>query len=287
MVDNLQERANTLVEVFPYIKKFHGKTIVVKCGGEVTASGNTIKNLAIDLALMKYVGIKPVVVHGGGPQVNKLMEKLGKKAEFSQGMRKTDGETLEIVEMVLGKVNKDLVSLINQAGGNAVGLCGKDGGLIKARKLRGPEGKDLGMVGEVKYIDPSILKVLDEKGFIPVIAPLGVAEKGDTLNINADTTAAEIAISLKAEKLVFLTDKPGILKDLNNESSLISTLNFSQVDSYIKNGTIQGGMLPKVKAAQKVLKEGVNKTHIINGVAPHYLLLEIFTEKGVGTEIVK
>jgi len=286
------EKAKILVEALPYIKEFHGKTIVIKCGGELMENDEVKENISQDVALMRFIGIKPIIVHGGSSQINKLLEKLGKKAEFSGGLRKTDEETVEVVEMVLGKINKDLVSLINQSGAHAVGLSGKDGRLIKAKKFK--SSKDLGMVGEVEEINLSIIKALDDEthlpngeGFIPVIAPLAITDDGVTLNINADIVAAELAIALKAEKMLILTNQPGILKDIKDENSLISTIAVSQIEPLIKKQVIIGGMMPKVKACKKAILGGVNKTHIIDGRIPHSILLEIFTDKGIGTEITK
>lgn len=291
---NALEKAKILVEALPYIRDFQGKVIVIKCGGELTTNEEVKQNISEDVALMRFVGLKPVLVHGGGVQVTQLLEKLGKDTEFEEGMRKTDKETVEVVEMVLGKINKDFVNLINQSGAHAVGLSGKDGKLIKAKKLNSSKGKDLGMVGDVEEVNLSIIKALDEEkylpngqGFIPVIAPLGVADDGTTLNINADIVAADIAIALKAEKMLILTNQPGIMKDIKDEGSLISTVSVKEIDSLIKKGVIHGGMLPKVKACQKATLGGVNKTHIIDGRIPHGILLEIFTDKGVGTEITK
>ena len=291
---NTLDRAKILVEALPYIREFYGKVIVIKCGGELMANDTVQENISKDVALMKFVGIKPIVVHGGGIQVTQMLEKLGINTEFKEGMRKTDKETVEVVEMVLGKINKDLVNLINQAGAHAVGLSGKDGKLIKAKKLNSSKGEDLGMVGEVDEINLSIIKALDDEthlpngqGFVPVIAPLGVTDDGTTLNINADIVAADIAIALKAEKMIILTNQPGILKEIKDENSLISTISLSEIDSFIKNGIIHGGMLPKVKACKKAVSGGVNKTHIIDGRIPHSILLEVFTDEGVGTEITK
>lgn len=291
---NALDRAKILVEALPYIKEFHGKTIVIKCGGELMENEEVKENISQDVALMRFVGLKPIIVHGGGSQINKLLEKLGKKSEFSGGLRKTDKETVEVVEMVLGKINKDLVSLINQSGAHAVGLSGKDGKLIKAKKFKSPKGEDLGMVGEVEEINLSIIKALDDEthlpngeGFIPVIAPLAITTDGLTLNINADTVAAELAIALKAEKMIILTNQPGILKDVKDENSLISTITVSEIEPLIKKQVIMGGMMPKVKACKKATLGGVKKTHIIDGRIPHSILLEIFTDKGIGTEITK
>ena len=291
---NTLDRAKILVEALPYIREFYGKVIIIKCGGELITNDEVKQNISEDVALMRFVGIKPVVVHGGGIQVTQLLERLGKNTEFKEGLRKTDQETVEVVEMVLGKINKDLVNLINQSGAHAVGLSGKDGELIKAKKLNSSKGEDLGMVGEVEQINLSIIKALDNEthmpngqGFIPVIAPLGVANDGTTLNINADIVAADIAAALQAEKMLILTNQPGIMKDIKDEDSLISTISLTEVDSSIKKGIIQGGMLPKVKACQKAILGGVNKTHIIDGRISHSILLEVFTDKGVGTEITK
>lgn len=242
---------------------------------------------AEDVVLTKFIGMSPVVVHGGGPQINEVMDKMGKKPVFIEGIRITDGETMDIVEMVLGgKINKELVNRINQHGGNAVGLTGKDGGLIRARKLRTPgksRGIDRGLVGEVESISPNIIRSLEESRFIPVIAPIGVDSKGKTYNINADTAAGAIAATLKAEKLIFLTDVKGIL---DRDGKLISTLTRKQALRLIKIGVITSGMLPKVRACLAAIDGGVKKTHIIDGRINHSILLEIFTKKGIGTEIV-
>jgi len=283
---NALEKAKILVEALPYIREFYGKVIVIKCGGELMASEEVPETISQDVALMKFVGIKPVIIHGGGPQATQLLEKLGKKAEFIEGMRKTDKETIEVVEKALGEVNKDFVNLINKEGANAAGFCGKNGKLIKAKKIKSSKGEDLGMVGEVEEINSSKINDLHEKGLIPVIAPLG-EENGNILNINADIVASEIAIALKAEKLIILTNKPGIMKDISDDDSLISTVSVSEIDSFIEQGIINGGMLPKVKACKKAILEGVNKTHIIDGRVEHCILLEIFTDKGVGTQITK
>lgn len=276
------EKAGILVEALPYIRKFRDKVMVVKCGGKVLDSEETRKNLITDIVLLWYVGVKPVLVHGGGIQVNELMGKLGKKSEFRKGLRKTDEETLSIVEMVLGKINKDLVNLINQIGGKAVGLSGKDGQMIKVKKV----SEEIGFVGEIEKIDPSLLKILDEKGFIPVVAPLGVDREGKTHNINADSVAGEIAVHLKASKLILLTDIPGILEAPGNNASLLPSLTLKEVENLKRAGIIMGGMLPKVESARIALQGKVEKVHIINGNIPHAILLEIFTDQGIGTEIL-
>jgi len=281
------QKAELLVEALPYIRNLSGKTIVVKFGGNAMIDEKLKEMFAEDVVLTKYIGMSPVVVHGGGPQINEVMDKMGKKPVFIEGIRITDGETMDIVEMVLGgKINKELVNRINQHGGNAVGLTGKDGGLIQARKLRRPRksaGIDRGLVGEVESISPNIIRSLEQNRFIPVIAPIGVDNKGKTYNINADTAAGAIAATLKAEKLIFLTDVKGIL---GKDGKLISTLTRKQALQLIKSGVITSGMLPKVRACLDALDGGVKKTHIIDGRINHSILLEIFTKKGIGTEIV-
>ena len=288
------DKANILIESLPYIRKFSGKTFVIKYGGAAMVDEKLKDAFAQDIVLLNFIGIKPVIVHGGGPKINSIMEKMGKKPTFVQGQRVTDEETIDIVEMVLGGlINKQIVSLINNHGGLAIGLSGKDGNLIKAKKkiIRKlspetgvPEIIDLGLVGEVEKINPRVLDTIDESGFIPVIAPISAGKKSNTLNINADYVAGEIASALKAEKLILLTDTEGILDKKNR---LRSTLNAKKIKSLIANGSISGGMLPKVQACQNAISGKVGKTHIIDGRTPHALLLEIFTEEGIGTEIVK
>ncbi len=281
------EKAQLLIEALPYIRNLSGKTIVIKFGGNAMIDERLKEMFAEDVVLTKYIGMNPVVVHGGGPQINEVMDKMGKKPVFIEGIRITDGETMDIVEMVLGgKINKELVNRINQHGGNAVGLTGKDGGLINARKMRRSgkgSGIDRGLVGEVESISPNIIRSLEQNRFIPVIAPIGVDNRGNTYNINADTAAGAIAATLKAEKLIFLTDVRGIL---GKDGRLISTLTRKQALGLIKSGVITSGMLPKVKACLAALDGGVKKTHIIDGRINHSILLEIFTKKGIGTEIV-
>lgn len=287
------KKAEILVDALPYITKFSGKTFVIKYGGAAQTKEELKESFAKDVVMLSYIGIRTVIVHGGGPKISATMEKMGKKPEFVHGQRVTDQETMDIVEMVLGGlINKEIVSLINRHGGKAVGLSGKDGNLIKAKKKMikkiTPETGvseiiDPGLVGEVTSISPSIIESLDREGFIPVIAPIGVGPQGETLNINADFVAASIASSLKAEKLILLTDVAGLL---DKEGSIISTLKKGQVPKLVKDGTISGGMLPKVQSCIDVLDSGVGKTHIIDGRVPHCLLLEIFTKEGIGTEIV-
>lgn len=284
-------KAEILIEALPYIRKFYGKTFVIKYGGAAQVKDELKESFAKDIVMLNFIGIKTTVVHGGGPKISATMEKMGKKPKFVHGQRVTDEETMDIVEMVLGGlVNKEIVSLINSHGGKAVGLSGKDGGLIKAKKKLIKKSSetgvdeiiDIGLVGEVTHIDPHIIISLEEDGFIPVISPVGVGSKNETLNINADYVAASIASALQSEKLILLTDVPGIM-DKNDK--IISTLKKQQIKKLIEDGTITGGMLPKVQACIKAIEGGVSKTHIIDGRVPHCLLLEIFTKEGIGTEI--
>jgi acetylglutamate kinase len=285
-------KAKVLIEALPYIRKFYDKTIVIKYGGNAMIEEDLKKSFALDVVLMRYIGLNPVIVHGGGPQIGKVLAQMGKKTEFVEGMRVTDGETMDVVEMVLvGKVNKEIVGLINRHGGKAVGLSGKDGQLILAKKMniyrRKEDGSpseaiDIGMVGEVASVNPSIILAIEERGFIPVIAPTGVGEGGESYNINADLVAGKIASALKAEKLILLTDVPGILGE---GDQLIRTLNVRRARGFLEKGVIKGGMIPKVRCCLDALQEGVIKTHIIDGRVEHTLLLEIFTDEGIGTQI--
>lgn len=287
----LIEKANILIESLPFIREFFGKTFVIKYGGAAQVDEALKDSFAQDVVLMNFIGIRTIVVHGGGPKISETMKRMGKEPTFVQGQRVTDKETMDIVEMVLGGlVNKGIVSLINSHGGKAVGLSGKDGGLIQAKKkllkkkTQGDdEGIDIGLVGEVEKVNPGILNTLEKDGFIPVISPIGVRKTGEALNINADYVASAIACSLKAEKLVLLTDVPGI-KD--GEGKVLSTLNKLDIQELINEGVISGGMLPKVQACMQALNAGVGKTHIVDGRMPHCLLLEIFTKEGIGTEII-
>ncbi len=281
--------ARVLSEALPYIRRFNGKTIVVKYGGNAMTEEHLKHSFARDVVLMKLVGMNPVVVHGGGPQINDLLKRIGKQGEFIQGMRVTDRETMDVVEMVLGGlVNKEIVNLINQHGGRAVGLTGKDGGLIKAKKLlmksrdKQDELIDLGLVGEVTSIDPALVALLDTQDFIPVIAPVGVGEDGESYNINADLVAGKLAETLKAEKLILLTNTTGVL---DKNGNLLTGLTAARVDELIADGTISGGMIPKIDMALEAVKNGVKSSHIIDGRVEHALLLEIFTDAGVGTLI--
>ncbi len=282
--------AHVLTEALPYIRKFQGKTIVIKYGGNAMVDEALKQSFARDIVLMKLVGLNPVVVHGGGPQIGHLLEKIGKTSEFVDGMRVTDRETMDVVEMVLGGlVNKQIVSLINQQGGKAIGLTGKDGNFIYARKiqlqptapeLKSPEIIDLGHVGEVSSIDPSVVEMLVQSDFIPVIAPIGVGEDGFSYNINADLVAGKVAEKLAAEKLILLTNTAGIL---DHQEQLLTGLSIQDIDDLIANGTISGGMIPKTHCATDALKGGVNSVHIIDGRVEHAVLLELFTAEGVGT----
>jgi acetylglutamate kinase len=283
------QKAAILAEAMPYIRRFHGKIVVVKYGGNAMTDERLKQSFARDVVLLKLVGLKPVVVHGGGPQIEQLLAKIGKKGEFVQGMRVTDAETMDIVEMVLaGQVNKEIVELINTAGGRAVGLTGQDGGLIRARRLRiaskdHPEEEiDIGQVGEIEKIDPAIIETLTGQGFIPVIAPIGSGSEGETYNINADVVAGKLAEVLKAEKLVLLTNTPGVL---DRDGNLLTGLTARQIDELFADGTISGGMLPKISSALDAAKGGVNSVHIVDGRVDHCLLLEIMTDHGVGTMI--
>ena len=261
--------------------------MVVKYGGSTRSGAEELKTTLQDIVLMKFVGMRPVVVHGGGKDITRLTEKLGIHSKFVDGLRVTDLPTMEVVEMVLGgKINKELVSVIHQLGGAAVGLSGKDGAMLEASRIKSKSGKDIGFVGKVARVNTAVLETLDREQFIPVIAPLGLGKDGHTYNVNADEAAGAIAGALKAEKLVFLTDVPGICKKKEDPKTLLSTLKVREVPKLMKNGVISGGMIPKVEACLHALKSGVHKTHIIDGTLSHALLLEIFTPQGVGTEIV-
>jgi acetylglutamate kinase len=287
------EKAKILIESLPYIRAFYNKTVVIKYGGHAMVDEELKKNFALDIILMKYIGINPVIVHGGGPQINKVLNRMQIKPSYVEGMRVTDTETMDVVEMVLvGKVNKEIVGLINHHGGKAVGLSGRDGDLIRARKMTiqksqatdaPPELIDLGRVGEVTRVNPEILQTIEVQDFIPVIAPVGVGEDNFSYNINADLVAGAVAAHLKAAKLILLTDVEGVLDE---NSNLVGSLNSRQVDGLLASGAIAGGMIPKVKCCQSALAAGVTKTHIIDGRVEHAILLEMFTHEGVGTEIV-
>ncbi len=285
--------ADILIEALPYIRRFYGMTIVVKYGGHAMVDEQLKEDFARDITLMKFTGMNPVVVHGGGPQINSVLERMGMDSKFVKGMRLTDEATMDVVEMVLGgKVNKGIVAQINQQGGKAVGLSGKDGGLIRARKLhivyredddKPPEIIDPGLVGEVTYVNPSIINTLTKQDFIPIIAPVGTGDSGETYNINADLVAGSIAMALSASRLIFLTDVDGVL---DSSGTLISSIRAENINQMVEEKTISGGMIPKIECALEALKNGVEKVHIINGKKRHALLLELFTDKGIGTEVV-
>lgn len=288
------DKAKVLIEALPYIRRFYDKTIVIKYGGSTMEEEQMKQSFALDVVLLKFIGINPVIVHGGGPQIGQMLNRLGKKSQFIEGMRVTDRETMDVVEMVLvGRVNKEIVSLINQQGGKAVGLSGKDGRLIIAKKLKMvkksslgevPEVIDIGMVGEVKSINPGVIEALEKESFIPVIAPVGVGEEGETYNINADLVAGKIASALKAEKLILLTDVEGVLDE---KHQLIASLDLKRAKQLISKKVISSGMIPKVNCCIHAVEEGVAKTHIIDGRVEHSILLEIFTDVGIGTQIYK
>jgi acetylglutamate kinase len=283
------EKARILAEALPYIQRFHGKTIVVKFGGNAMTDDELKSGFARDVVLLKLVGMNPVVVHGGGPQIEQLLARLGKKGEFVQGMRVTDRETMDVVEMVLGgQVNKEVVELVNQAGGKAVGLTGQDGAFIRAKKMLLPPSKentgqiDLGQVGEIDSIDPAVIGALEAGGFIPVVAPIGTGADGTTYNINADLVAGKLAEILRAEKLIVLTNTPGVL---DKDGKLLTGLTPKKIDDLVAKGVISGGMLPKIGSALDAARNGVKSVHIIDGRVPHALLLEVLTDQGVGTLI--
>ncbi len=282
------EKAEILLESLPYIREFNGETFVIKLGGSVLADNNIKSSLMKDIILLKYVGVNPVIVHGGGPAITEIMNKMDKESKFVKGLRVTDKETMDLVEMVLvGSVNKEIVGQINKMGSTAVGISGKDGGLIQAQKLNNDSDVDLGYVGEVNEVRPKIIEELIAGGYIPVIAPVGGNEEGESLNINADTVAGEIAVSLESEKFIFLTDVDGIRADHQKAESRVSSLSIKEAEKWIEDERIKGGMVPKVKACLDTARNGVHKTHILNGLLPHTLLLEIFTDKGIGTMIVE
>lgn len=285
MLTSAMEKAEILVEALPYIKDFYGKRVVIKYGGAAMTDCKLKQKVMQDIVLMKYVGMHPIIVHGGGPEINGMLKRLGIKPQFVNGLRVTDRETMEIVEMVLGgKVNKEIVMGINASGGKAIGISGKDGNLIQARPV--DSGGQMGFVGAVKCINPQIIETVIENGYIPVIAPIGTDEHQETYNINADLAAAAVAVAMKADKLVLLTDVPGLLEDPADNSTLISVLKVSQVPEFLENGVIAGGMIPKVECCVESVTGGVGRTHIIDGRLPHSILLEIFTDQGIGTMVV-
>ena len=279
-------KASVLIEALPYIRRFYGKIVVVKYGGSAMLDEELKYNVIKDVALLKLIGMKPIIVHGGGKEISKWVKLSGKEAEFYNGLRITDKETMEIAEMVLNKVNNELVGLMQKMGINAVGICGKDAGLIKVDKKM-PDGKDIGFVGNVKSVNTEILDTLMDAEFIPVIAPIGMDENFDSYNINADDAACGVAKAMKAEKLVFLTDIEGVFVDPSNKKTLISEMDVNSAKEFIANGVVGGGMLPKLNNCIEAIEQGVSRVHILDGRVAHCLLLEFFTEKGIGTAILK
>lgn len=283
-MSNHLERANVLIEALPYIQRLSGKTIVIKYGGAAMLDENLKRRFMEDITLLKFIGMNPIVVHGGGPDINHTLNALDIKTEFYNGLRITTDEAMDVVQMVLtGKINKDIVAGINACGGKAVGLCGIDGNVITAHKIPPIDGVDMGHVGEIEKVDTKLLNMLTEDEYIPVIAPIGCGNDGESYNINADTVASAVATSLKAEKLMFLTDIDGIRSNPDDPSTLIYEISSQDVAGMIADGIVYGGMLPKAKACAKAIREGVNRVHIINGTIPHSIILEIFTDSGIGT----
>ncbi len=285
-MEELIRKANTLVEALPYMRAFFEKTVVIKYGGAAMENDALKASFAKDVTLLRFIGLRPVIVHGGGPQIGHLLARLGKKSEFVDGVRVTDEETMEVVEMVLGGViNAEIVSLVGAAGGQAIGLTGKDaGGFLRVKRFYGPGGRDLGLVGTPEHVDVTLLRTLTQDGFIPVVAPVGVDADGNTYNVNADTAAGAIAQALAAEKLILLTDVEGVLDDAKQ---LIHQMTEREVKSAITSGIVKGGMIPKLECAVNAMERGVTAAHIIDGRVPHALLLEIFTDGGVGTKLVR
>lgn len=294
-LDHGIDKARVLIEALPYIQKFAGKTVVIKYGGHAMLEQELKEDVILDVLLLHSVGIRPVVVHGGGPEINAMLKKVGKESHFIRGLRVTDAETMEIAAMVLvGKLNTEIVSSLNHFGGKAVGLTGKDAQLLQAVKkpmqVQNPQGEledvDLGFVGEIERVDPGIVRTLLEQGYIPVISPVAGGEDGETYNVNADTAAGEVAKALKADKFLLLTDVPGVLKDVLDSNSLISVIKQDEITELTESGVISGGMIPKVECAQEALKGGVGSVHILDGRIPHAILLELFTDGGIGTMFI-
>ena len=285
-MDQVMQKAAVLIEALPYIQKFNRKIIVVKYGGSAMSNEELQKNVIKDVTLLKLVGFKPIIVHGGGKAISRWVEKVGKEPSFVNGLRVTDEETMEIAEMVLGRVNKNLVTMVEELGVKAVGISGKDGGLLKVEK-KYSDGKDIGFVGNITEVDPKVIYDLLEKDFLPIIAPIGLDENFQTYNINADDAACAIAKAVGADKLVFLTDIEGLYRDINDKSTFISRLTASQAESLISEGVIGGGMLPKLGNCTSAVRNGVNLVHILDGRIPHCMLLEIFTNQGIGTAIIQ
>lgn len=287
-MEEIMNRAQVLIEAIPYIRAFHGKTFVIKYGGHAMCDLELKQSVMLDIALLKYLGLNPVLVHGGGPEITEMLERIGKKSIILHGQRVTDRETMEVVNMVLaGKINKELVTMLNHVGVKAAGLSGQDGGLLIAAKKKLSGGEDLGFVGEVERVNPELLHTLLVKGYIPVVATVGVGGEGEIYNINADTVAGELAAALQAEKLIILTDVEGIHEDPADSSTLISKLKIAKALEMIEDGRIGSGMIPKVQACIYALRHGVSRTHIIDGRRPHSLLLEVLTDKGIGSMVVE
>ena len=285
---NLIDKAKVLIEALPYIQQLSGKTIVIKYGGSAMISAEQEETILQDITLLKCVGANPVVVHGGGPAINLMLERLGIESKFHNGLRITDAATMEVVQMVLtGKINKDVVSKLNGMGVKSLGLCGKDANLIEVVKKPSRDGVDYGFVGQISRVNVKLLEMLSHEEYVPVIAPIGVGADGQSYNINADTVAGEIAAALKAEKLMFLTDVDGVRMNPDDPSTLISVISVDHIYRLIEQRVISGGMIPKVMACIKGIEQGVNRTHIVNGTIPHPVLLEIFTDKGIGTMVTK
>lgn len=295
LMKHADKKAGTLIEALPYIQEYYGKTIVIKYGGNAMINEDLKQKVMEDICLLKYIGMRPVIVHGGGPDITQFLKKVGKQSDFVSGLRVTDEETVEIAEMVLdGKINSNIVNMLNHRGVRAVGLSGKDANLIRAKKKMATvydddgnkEKVDIGYVGKVVNVDTTILQDLIELEYIPVIAPIGVGEDGESYNINADYVAADIAGALHAEKLLLLTDIEGVYKDFNDKDSFISSLSVSEAKEYIKTGIISGGMIPKIEACLRSIEQGTNKVHIIDGRQPHAIILELLTSEGIGTQVV-
>ena len=284
-MEQVMQKAEVLIEALPYIQKFNRKIIVVKYGGSAMSNEELQKNVIKDVTLLKLVGFKPIIVHGGGKEISRWVGKVGKEAKFVNGLRVTDAETMEIAEMVLGKVNKQLVTMVQELGVKAVGISGKDGGLLQVEK-KYSDGQDIGFVGDITKVDPKVLYDMLEKDFLPIVAPIGLDDQFQTYNINADDAACAIAKAVGADKLVFLTDVEGLYRDFSDKSSFIGRLTATEADELINGGYIGGGMLPKLANCTSAIKNGVNRVHILDGRIPHCLLLEIFTRKGVGTAII-
>ena len=285
-MEELIKKADTLIEALPYIREFHGQTVVIKYGGNAMVDKDLMASVLEDITLLKYVGLNPVLVHGGGPAISDNLDKLGVESEFHEGLRVTNSEVMEVVEETLvGKVNSQIVALANQAGNQAVGLSGKDGNLIAAQKCESKNGVDLGYVGEVEKINPAVLKTVIEDGYLPIVAPVGIGAEGASYNINSDLVAGEIAAALEAEKLILLTNVEGILTDPEDPESLVSRLTTAEAESMIDQEQIVGGMIPKVQSCITALEGGVRRTHILDGRVDHAMLLEIFTDQGIGSMI--